>query len=62
VLCAVAECIIEYIENIGEIFSINDIRYSDYAEYIATAVFKKPSIENAGSEYNKFFSQRRIRI
>lgn len=57
VLCAVAECISEYVEKIGEIFSINDIRYSDYAEYIATAVFKKPSIENAGSEYNKFFSQ-----
>ena len=57
VLCAVAECISEYVEKIGEIFSINDIRYSDYAEYIATAVFKKPSIENAGSEYDKFFSQ-----
>lgn len=58
VLCAVAECISEYVEKIGEIFSINDIRYSDYAEYIATAVFKNHPLKMPVANTINFFHNR----
>lgn len=57
VLCAVAECITEYLTLGNSEFSINDIRFSDFAHHIAVAVFGKPDIENASNEYDKFFSQ-----
>lgn len=57
VLSAVAECICEYLELGHSSFSVNDIRYSDFAHYIVVAVFGKPDIKNASNEYDKFFSQ-----
>ncbi len=55
VLSSVSEAIIECKPN--EPFRINDIRYCDYANYIVTSIFNKPSIELVPNEYDKFFSQ-----
>jgi len=55
VLSSVSEAIVEC--NPKEFFTVNDIRYCDYANYIVTSIFNKPSIEDAPNEYDKFFSQ-----
>lgn len=57
VLCAVSECILEYLALGKDTFSISDIRLSTFANDIAVGVFGKPNIENAHHEYDKFFSQ-----
>ena len=58
VLSFVSECIIEFVEDdINKEFTINDIRYSEYANNLVTDIFGKPGIKNAENEYDKFFSQ-----
>lgn len=58
VLSFVSECIIEYLENnTNKEFTINDIRYSEYANELVTDIFGKPGIKKAENEYDKFFSQ-----
>ncbi len=58
VLSSVSECIIEFIEDDKyKEFTINEIRYSKYANEIVTQVFSKPNIPQAENEYDKFFSQ-----
>lgn len=58
VLSFVSECIIELLQNnTNEDFTINDIRYSDYANELVTEIFGKPGIKKAENEYDKFFSQ-----
>jgi hypothetical protein len=55
VLSSVSEAIVEC--NPKEPFTVNDIRYCNYANEIVTSIFNKPSIEEAPNEYDKFFSQ-----
>jgi len=55
VLSSVSEAIVEC--NPKEPFTINDIRYCNYANEIVTSIFNKPNIEDAPNEYDKFFSQ-----
>ena len=60
VLCAVAECICEYIgDDISKSFSKNDIWHSDYAKQLVSESFSKPDTDNVStnSEYDKFFAQ-----
>jgi len=55
VLSSVSEAIVEC--NPTEPFTINDIRYCEYSNYIVTSIFNKPSINEIPNEYDKFFSQ-----
>jgi len=55
VLSSVSESIVEC--NPKEPFTVNDIRYCNYANEIVTSIFNKPNIEDAPNEYDKFFSQ-----
>lgn len=60
VVCAVAECIMEYVEEDPEkTFSKDDIWHSQYANTLLTECFSKPDTENVTtvSEYDKFFAQ-----
>lgn len=60
VVCAVAECIIEYIgDNKCVRFSKDDIWHSEYANRLLSECFSKPDTENEKmtSEYDKFFAQ-----
>lgn len=60
VVCAVAECIIEYIsDDKSIIFSKDDIWHSEYANKLLSECFSKPDTENEtmSSEYDKFFAQ-----
>lgn len=60
VVCAVAECIIEYIGDDKSInFSKDDIWHSEYANKLLSECFSKPDTENEtmSSEYDKFFAQ-----
>lgn len=60
VVCAVAECILEYTskdENLP--FTKDDIWHSDYANELIKNSFTKPDLseESVNSEYDKFFAQ-----
>ena len=60
VVCAVAECIIEYVGNdLSVKFSKDDVWHSEYANELLSVCFSKPDTENAtmSSEYDKFFAQ-----
>lgn len=60
VVCAVAECIMEYVEeDRSKTFSKDDIWHSQYANIMLAECFSKPDTENATmtSEYDKFFAQ-----
>lgn len=58
VLCAVAECVIEFLEDdLNKEFTKNDIWHSDYAQTLITESFNKPNLKDADSEYDKFFAQ-----
>ena len=60
VLCAVSECILEYIQdNYDKEFSKNDIWHSGYAQELITTSFSKPDLDAEGAkrEYDKFFGQ-----
>lgn len=57
VVSGVAECILEYLRENEEPFTINDIRYYDYSNQLVKEVFNKPDVQKAENEYDKFFSQ-----
>lgn len=60
VVCAVAECIMEYVgEDLSVTFSKDDIWHSQYAKDLLMECFSKPDTENSTtiSEYDKFFAQ-----
>lgn len=58
VLCAVSECVIEFLsENMEKEFTKNDIWHSEYAQTLITESFNKPNLKDADSEYDKFFAQ-----
>lgn len=60
VVCAVAECVVEYINANPNIkFSKDDIWHSDYSRQLLDDSFRKPDTENESmsSEYDKFFAQ-----
>lgn len=60
VLCAVAECVLTYIDgDITKSFTKDDIWHSDYSNVLITESFSKPDIEagSTTSEYDKFFAQ-----
>lgn len=60
VVCAVAECIMEYVgEDLSVTFSKDDIWHSEYAKSLLAECFSKPDTENStmASEYDKFFAQ-----
>lgn len=60
VVCAVAECILEYVgEDENKPFSKNDIWHFDYSERLIEECFSKPNTENDDmeAEYDKFFAQ-----
>lgn len=58
VLSGVSECIIEYLKENQEPFTINDIRYFEYSNTLVKEVFNKPDVEKAENEYDKFFSHQ----
>lgn len=60
VVCAVAECIMEYVgEDLSVTFSKDDIWHSEYSNNLLAECFSKPDTENTTttSEYDKFFAQ-----
>ena len=60
VVCAVAECIIDYIGDDKSCkFSKDNIWHSEYANKLLSECFSKPDTENEtmSSEYDKFFAQ-----
>lgn len=60
VLCAVAECVLAYIDgDTTKGFTKNDIWHSGYSNELITESFSKPDVEtsSATSEYDKFFAQ-----
>ena len=59
VVCLVADCIIEFVNNKEEkVFTVNDIWYSDYTVENVQQIFSKPNpTEKASNEYDKYFGQ-----
>ncbi|WP_242133385.1 hypothetical protein [Aestuariivivens marinum] len=57
VVCGISECILEYLIDHEEPFTINDIRYFEYSNKLVREVFNKPDVQKAENEYDKFFSQ-----
>ncbi len=60
VVCAVAECIIEYIsDDTSKKFTKDDVWHSGHANILVSECFSKPDTENetTSSEYDKFFAQ-----
>jgi hypothetical protein len=57
VVSGVAECILEYLNTNEEPFTVNDIRYFNYSNYLVKEVFTKPDVKRAENEYDKFFAQ-----
>ena len=61
VLCIVADCIVNYIENNGieTTFTSKDIWFSEYAIDNVHAIFRKVDVDSdsASNEYDKFFGQ-----
>lgn len=57
VVSGVAECILEYLSENEEPFTINDIRHFEYSNQLVKEVFNKPDVQKAENEYDKFFSQ-----
>ena len=61
VLCIVADCIVNYIDNNDgdATFTSKDIWYSEYAIENVHAIFRKVSVDSnsASNEYDKFFGQ-----
>lgn len=57
VVSGVAECIVKYLEENNEPFTINEIRFFDYSNTLVKEVFNKPDVQKAEREYDKFFSQ-----
>lgn len=60
VVCAVSECVLEYMRENGTIrFTKDDIWHSDYAQNLITTSFSKPDLseKSTNSEYDKFFAQ-----
>ncbi|MFB6350010.1 hypothetical protein ACFBZI_11315 [Moraxella sp. ZJ142] len=58
VITIVADCIIEYVENEGEEFTVSDIWHSAYSRNNVIEIFSKPDPElEAGNEYDKYFGQ-----
>lgn len=58
VVSIIADCIIEYIENIKEEFTVSDIWHSDYSRNNVIEIFSKPDPElRARHEYDKYFGQ-----
>lgn len=60
VLCAVCECIIEYLNaDCSKEFTKNDIWHSEFAQELITTAFSKPDLSDptTNNEYDKFFSQ-----
>lgn len=60
VLCIIADCIIEFIDDdIEKEFTIKDIWNSNYTKENVIDIFSKPDVnnKNAENEYDKFFGQ-----
>ncbi len=60
VVCAVAECILEFAGNdLGKTFTKNDIWHFEYSNALVTESFSKPDAEDkqTEAEYDKFFAQ-----
>lgn len=60
VVCAVSECILDYVDNgHHDSFTKNDIWHSDYSHELITTSFSKPNLseDSAKREYDKFFGQ-----
>lgn len=61
VLCIVADCICEYLNNCGlqAEFTSANIREQEYSNYNIKSIFNKPGIDNLATknEYDKFFQQ-----
>lgn len=61
VLCIVADCIINYLDEYGydKVFTSNDIWFSEYAIQNVHDIFSKVKVDSssASNEYDKFFGQ-----
>lgn len=61
VLCIVADCIVNYIDNNGvdKVFTSKDIWFSEYAIENVHSIFRKVDVDSdsASNEYDKFFGQ-----
>lgn len=58
VVSIIADCIIEYVENVNEEFTVSDIWHSEYSRNNVIEIFSKPDPElKAGNEYDKYFGQ-----
>ena len=59
VVCAVSECILDYVDKNSNDFTKNDIWHSKYAHELITTSFSKPDLseKSAEKEYDKFFGQ-----
>ena len=58
VVSIIADCIIEYVENEKEEFTVSDIWHSEYSRYNVIEIFSKPDPElKAVNEYDKYFGQ-----
>lgn len=58
VVSIIADCIIEYVEDVKEEFTISDIWHSEYSRNNVIEIFSKPDPElKARNEYDKYFGQ-----
>ncbi|MDW2871145.1 restriction endonuclease [Mesomycoplasma ovipneumoniae] len=58
VVSIIADCIIEYVENENEEFTVSDIWHSEYSRNNVIEIFSKPDPElKASNEYDKYFGQ-----
>lgn len=58
VISIIADCIIEYVENENEEFTVADIWHSEYSRNNVIEIFSKPDPKlKAANEYDKYFGQ-----
>lgn len=59
VLWSISDFVINYVDNVNEHFSVNDIWTSDYAKLTIAETYSKPGTDTADAEneYDKVFSQ-----
>ncbi|WP_010321218.1 hypothetical protein [Mesomycoplasma ovipneumoniae] len=58
VVWIIADCIIEYVKNENEEFTVSDIWHSEYSRNNVIEIFSKPDPElKASNEYDKYFGQ-----
>lgn len=59
VIWSIADFVLDYVDNVKDVFTVKDIWQSDYAKQTIAETYSKPGTDekSAENEYDKVFSQ-----